>query len=122
MRELSFLDNGIPPFRITPQLEDELKEFANSYHDLKTTSDEIAKSLENTRLTKKQEKRFGKLNARIWKIMEVFFSTIDNLDLNEDKAQKIGQLKKAKKKYGNLPGYYMRKFKRLIRQFPLVCN
>jgi hypothetical protein len=99
-----------------------LREFASYYHDLKTTSDEIAKSLENTPLSDEQENKFGTFNAKIWNLMEVFFSTIDNLDLNEQDGKKVDQLKKAKTEYGNLPGKYMREFRKLLRRYPLVCT
>ena len=71
-------------------------------------------------LTVEQEKVFGEFNALIWKMMEVFFGTIDNLDLNENDRGKVNQLKKAKNEYGNIPGYYLRKFRKLTRKYPLV--
>ena len=119
LKELKYLDKRGPAFRITSLLKEELRVFAVYYHDLKTTSDEIAKSLENMQLTVEQEKVFGEFNARIWKMMEVFFSTIDNLDLNEQDGGKVGQLKKAKKEYGRIPGYYLREFRQLARKYPV---
>ena len=120
LRELKYLDEGVPEFQITPELQEEMREFATYYHDLKTTSDEVGKTLENTPLSAEQENKFGEFNANIWNMMEVFFNTIDNLDLNEKGGKKVDQLKKAKTAYGNLPGKYMRAFKQLIRRYPMV--
>ncbi|CAB4009545.1 Hypothetical predicted protein, partial [Paramuricea clavata] len=120
LKELKYLDKR-KAFSITPQLKSELKKVATYYHDLKTTSDEIAKALENTRLSPSAEEQYGKFNAKIWKINDVFFKTIDNLDLNEKDESKVSQLGEAIKAYGTNPlaGQYMRKFRQLLRRYPL---
>ena len=123
LKELKYLDKR-KAFSITPQLKSELKKVATYYHDLKTTSDEIAKALENTRLSPSAGEQYGKFNAKIWKMNDVFFKTIDNLDLNEKDGAKVSQLSEAIKAYGTNPlaGQYMRKFRQLLRRYPLVRN
>ena len=116
------MDKKGPEFLISPGIADELKTLATYYHDLKATSDEIANTLEGTQLTVEQEKVFGAFNANISRIMEVFFSTIDNLNLNEKDGEdgKVDQLSKSKEAYGDIPGYYLRKFRQLTRRYPVV--